>query len=1008
MKKAPLLFLFCPIITITLFAQPYRFQNYTEKNGFCCTPVTSICKDKKGYLWVSSTGGLNRFDGFKFKQFTRQPGDSNSLQGGDVRNLEVDNKGRYWINDGYLGILNPNTGLITHCMNPVTGKKIFIWQMLLYDSSQLFIADDKMLAWYDMNSGKVTGIKKLSGITQLVKEKDGLVWATHSNGLCAYNPATRRFVFESKPFGITGNTTTSIRDRYGNIWLTQWNNGFYKINPRTSEVRHFTNRKEKPSDMLLPFIDNTFTRIIELDNGHLWVCDYNTAIVDFDPVTEKYFNIVHDPGNPHSIPKERFYQISKDDEGIIWIGGSAGFSKMDPAFQYFDTRQLGILKGGGAGGEILSVLNDTQGNTWFGTYTGLFAYNRQTAKTVYINPQVSYMKKNFAEEAIYSMAADGKGGLFLGGHMVTHITHIANKPGGGLSFRWDTIPQPPDRFGGVFSMVVNSNSLWMGTSNRGLLQYNLATKKYEIYSRSANGTTLLPQAQVFSLFADNKGQMWVGTPKGLAVLDTATGKITREYFDGNRKPDENNSAFVNSIVQDNDGLIWVGTRYNGLWMQQHSGRWQPANHLRTFEPLCIWKILKARDGMFWMNTGSGLCLFDPKTGYSRILKQEDGLINTPELGDMDFCSDGSLALADQAAMHYINTSLIGFTPKKPLPHIVDVYAYDEQLAFEENSRITLPYSKNQLRFEYAGILFDGGENVKYQYLLEGFDKQWNNADGRRYATYTNLPEGHYTFKVKATNGYGQGNNEVATLQVHILTPWFRSWWFYLLCLQAGAAIIYAIYRYRLAQVHKMYQMRNSIAADLHDEIGSTLSSISMSSQLAEKQVANEMSTRLVLQQITTNSQQMLESMTDIVWSINPANDRLESTLIRMRQFAAELLEPQHILVNFEVEKDMERILLHMVQRKNLYLIFKEAINNTSKHACCKKVSVFLALKGKKLLMQISDDGGGFALDMQTNFGGNGLHNMKQRAKDLGGTLQIDSTVEKGVTITLHIPINATS
>lgn len=218
-------------------------------------------------------------------------------------------------------------------------------------------------------------------------------------------------------------------------------------------------------------------------------------------------------------------------------------------------------------------------------------------------------------------------------------------------------------------------------------------------------------------------------------------------------------------------------------------------------------------------------------------------------------------------------------------------------------------------------------------------------------------------------------------------------------LSAIAIFIFITYRNRINQLKKMVQVRNAIATDLHDEVGSTLSSISMMSQMAQKQNNNQL-----LETISKNSQQMLDSMSDIVWCINPNNDKLEDMLTRMRLFASDILEEKDVAITFNVPEQVERLQIPMELRKDIYLIYKEAVNNIAKYANATKVTINLSSQSNQLNLQITDNGKGFETSTTQSFGGNGLRNMKQRAANLKGDIHINSSLQSGTTILLHVPL----
>jgi signal transduction histidine kinase len=265
--------------------------------------------------------------------------------------------------------------------------------------------------------------------------------------------------------------------------------------------------------------------------------------------------------------------------------------------------------------------------------------------------------------------------------------------------------------------------------------------------------------------------------------------------------------------------------------------------------------------------------------------------------------------------------------------------------------------------------------------------------------------------VRATNSAGIWNDKIATLQLVIIPPFWKSWWFYLLCALLTALIIYAIYRYRINELLKRQAIRNKIAQDLHDNVGSTLSSISVYSQVAKIYNNQEKSGDLqqTLEKISATSSEMISEMNDIVWAINPRNDSMNTILQRMESFARPLLASQGIAFHFEADPNVNQLNLEMTKRKNFYLIYKEAVHNALKYSSCTSLSVKISLKHHHLELSVKDNGVGFDLEKvqihaSQSLSGNGLRNMEMRASEMKGQLQFNSKPGEGTQILLKFPV----
>ncbi len=325
--------------------------------------------------------------------------------------------------------------------------------------------------------------------------------------------------------------------------------------------------------------------------------------------------------------------------------------------------------------------------------------------------------------------------------------------------------------------------------------------------------------------------------------------------------------------------------------------------------------------------------------------------------------------------------------------------------------IRLGYDQNYFTVCFAAPDLTPGSNTQYSYMLEGRDKDWINIGTRTEQEFSNLEAKNYVLKVRARNRAGMWNEKVASIGISIIPPFWQRWWFYGLCGLGIGLGIYGIYSYRIDQLLKQQGIRNKIAQDLHDNIGSTLSSISVYSQVARiyHDQGRQGELQLTLEKISATSGEMISEMNDIVWAINPRHDSMDTILQRMESFARPLLALKDIVFHFEVEPGIKQVNLEMTRRKNFYLIFKEAVNNALKYAGCSNLRVRIALRQHQLELEVKDDGEGFDLEKvhaytSQSLSGNGLRNMEMRAVEMKGIWKIDSHPGMGTTVQLRFPI----
>jgi len=336
--------------------------------------------------------------------------------------------------------------------------------------------------------------------------------------------------------------------------------------------------------------------------------------------------------------------------------------------------------------------------------------------------------------------------------------------------------------------------------------------------------------------------------------------------------------------------------------------------------------------------------------------------------------------------------------------ITDLRVFDKDYTIRKGEAIELSYNQNYFTFEYVALNYTQSRLNKYAYKMAGLDKKWNYAGSRRYVSYANLEEGTYTFYVKACNNEGVWNNVPAKFTLIIDPPFWHRWWFYSLFTVLAVGSVCTLYWYNMNQLKMRVQLRNKIARDLHDDIGSTLSGINIFTKIAlQKLKQNEPGSRELLEKISDRSERTMDALSDIVWSISTKDDHIDNFVVKAREYLTETLEPQGIRYDMHVDEDISYLRLGMEFTKEFYLIFKEAICNASKYAQCTLIEIFLTKEKDLYSLTIRDDGRGF--DISKVVLGNGLQNMEHRAEKMKAKLAITSRPAEGTSIclTFHIP-----
>ena len=549
-------------------------------------------------------------------------------------------------------------------------------------------------------------------------------------------------------------------------------------------------------------------------------------------------------------------------------------------------------------------------------------------------------------------------------------------------------------------------NLWFATQLGHLIKWTNNASPLTGYSEVRQFGTIISK-----LYFDKEGMLWIGTHgRGVFKMNPKSGQVIQQL--GNDKSLTAYSEKIEDILQLNDSLFSFAGDLLNIWNVKTGRISKTVMYNR--EPLhCVYALQTDEDGQLWVSSVTGIY----KSIKNMVIKydQWDGLITVNNNSSL---LEKSVKLQNGNIVFAGNRYLVSFKPNTYKSKIAppDVVITDFRLSnqflpvdsLSKLDHVRLQTDQNSISIDFSALSFSPQNKLTYFYKMLGADKEWIRVEGPPVAFYNFLPPGDYTFMVKAQNEEGAESKNITKLNIYIPPPFWQTPWFVLLVLFALGCIAYYWHRMRIERLLQVERVRTRLARDLHDDMGSTLSSINILSNMAIKRIENDQQvTKDYMVKISDNSSRMMEAMDDIVWSINPVNDTMRKMLARMKEFAGDVLEARDINYRFETDEAVKDVTFNMDQRREIFLIFKESINNIVKYAQASEVKLVMRLKNRQFIMQVIDNGIGFdciADGAGSAKRGNGMRNMQKRAETVKGTLLVESAKQNGTLIELRVPV----
>jgi ligand-binding sensor domain-containing protein len=968
-------------------AERLPLLDYTPQDGLAHTRVERIVTDSRGFLWFCTADGLSRFDGSEFVTYRLD------LDGPTVGYWDVaeGTDGILWVAvwRGGIGRLDPAERDPERAFIHVPGSYPSTVRRLLFDrAGTLWVGTAEGLFRTDPSRQPLVfepvpldgaQITPTPNIWDLFEDRQGRLWvATDKGELLRLHPDGRvDSLAVTPPYPICRNFSIA-GDRDGRVWVghTLGVTVFEPTGPGEDDVSTWYGPERVGDGLILD--------VLSASDGTVWLTRARGGLIHY--AGGQFAALLHADDGEGVLP----YRLAEDRTGGLWIttydagalrllpGGFTGYDRRD-GLDYsrhaqvyavpgervvvvagdaiyrlqdrdFSPLRLPALAGFTSGSQFDNpvIHQDHRGRWWIATPLGVYRFPAiPLGALARARPQVAYDRDALlgARATAFHEARDGAVWVVM--HAVPWVVRREERSGelerlpieGTLSTHPRAIAG--DTAGGV----------WLA-GNGFVLRYR--DGKLVRYGEQDG----VPSLVYVSLFADSRGRMLIAGRAGVLVVDDPGADVPsfRPLTEL-----ELPSSRIHCVVEDSQGRLYLGSHSGVIRLDlEHDSlrRFSAADGLLNGE---IWDAAREEDGSLWFTTERGVYRLDPRPGA-----EESG--GPPPIWIQEVRVAG-----------------------EPRPVAVGGESVVSGVRVARRGPISL---------RFGSLNFPLGPPVRYRYRLEGTGDDWTGPTAERSVTYAGLGPGHYRFSVEAVEIDGLPSATPASVEFVVLAPlWLRGWFLALTAL-ACAGLAYAAYRYRVARLLELQSVRTRIATDLHDDVGSSLSQIAILAEVVGRQVdeANPL-----LRRIQEISREMVDGLSDIVWAINPRRDTLADVIRRMRRFASELLPARDIRLEFSPPEVVARTELGADFRRELYLVFKEAVNNAVRHSGCSSVQVRIRIEGNYLHLTIRDDGRGFAVE-SVDGEGNGLPSMRRRIGAIGGRFILETKPGRGTTVSVRVPL----
>lgn len=962
------------LLPAILPAQVLPFKTYTQRDGLISKYVHTIVQDTRGYLWIGAGEGLSIYDGYEFDNH-RSSGNQSLHSILTLSESRTHGSGSMWIGTHLGG------GLVLFSRGSFTP---FAQQDLRGRSISSVVEDAAGNVWCATDSGLYRIASGETSAHELNSQRTHQVTAPDDRTILALLQSSLRRYSLSGEFldslGIPG-ATCMLAGQGGRLWVATGSRELLQITDMSVRER-------------IPLPSGRVKGMSQDADGTVWLASSQGLMKVLHGGDSSYSVTTYTAA--HGLASTDIHDVHVDREENLWIATWGGLQMLPPnatTLIPIDTLPFDRFY------QPLAV--DVTGRFWAVTVGGILELTVADSLTHTFHGESDLRLSSQPTGVKF----DHQGRLWVAdGNRVFHVYDV-NRMRGSTTLtkrRQFQASISDERTRLIAFLPDRKGNLWCSLSPVGVAVFDSTFRHLRTLTQ-ADG---LRAGDMRDMMQDRRGRVWLGgMGGGIIIADGGPSPLTfLQAQDG--LPDE----MIRSLHQDREGRIVIGTRIGGLVRYDDTTFTQLTNENGLISD-CVWGIAEDNVGRYWLATQAGLQSVD-KASF------------TPNASPAVMTGEATIACAVNedvvAAYRYGSILIVSLKDRKrvsvaPPIHITKFLVNGEPVDTREAHRFS--YSMNTCALEFTGIQLSDAKALRYQYRILEADTNWSAASSDRGLTLPNLAPGQYTIEVQAVTAQGLESSHPASVAFTILPPPWRSWWAYGMYALIALAGGFAWRRYEINRIRRedrleaerrenalrieleKQQTRMQIARDLHDEVGSTLSSITLFAQAIAEKKSND---KRLLSLISEGSSRAKEAMRDIIWSLDAANDDWETMLVKFRRFASDLLENKRIEHSIDLDIPSSASSIDPHRRRHFWLLFKELVANIVNHSQCGQAQISLTMKEGVLCLRVEDNGRGF--NEATVNAGNGIKNIRSRAATLGGTAELSTTPGGGTRWKVSFPL----